>query len=119
MAVTSTKPYVGVPRDSVEHFDGKQLVYVSWDHHLLFAAPFLLCVPPETRFDDLVQQSLVPLLAPDPDAEAIDWAQVEWLMANEPFAPRFESSLADNGIVHKANLRMRTPELNTVCGGAA
>ncbi len=44
MAVAAIKEYVGVPRDLVANFNGKQLVCASWDRHLLFAAPFLLCV---------------------------------------------------------------------------
>jgi phenol hydroxylase P4 protein len=34
MAVTSLKEYIGVPRDTVANFNGKQLVYASWDQHL-------------------------------------------------------------------------------------
>ena len=115
MAVISTKEYIGVPRDVVENFNGRQLVYVSWDHHLLFAAPFLICVPPETTFGDMVEQSLMPLLGPDIDSEKIDWSSATWLMSNETFSPDFNASLADNGVVHKANLRFRTRGLNTVC----
>lgn len=116
MAVKSTKEYIGVPRDVVENFNGKQLVYVSWDHHLLFAAPFLICVPPETTFGDMVEQSLMPLLAPDIDSKEIDWSSANWLMSNQEFVPNFDASLKDNGVVHKANLRFQTPGLNTVCG---
>ena len=46
MAVTSLKEYIGVARDRVENYGGKQIVYLSWDHHLLFAAPLMLCLPP-------------------------------------------------------------------------
>jgi phenol hydroxylase P4 protein len=115
MAVTATKAYVGVPRDRVENFLGKQIVYVSWDHHLLFAASFLICVPPQARFRELLEGPLAALIAPDPDAAAIDWARVEWLKANVPWTPQFDRSLADNGIEHKAQLRFRTPGLNTLC----
>lgn len=119
MPVSSTTEYIGESRDVVEKFDGKQLVYVSWDHHQLFAASFLICVPPETRFADLVSASIAPLIAQDPDAAKIAWDEVEWLLGNAPFTPDFDQSLADNGIVHKASLRMRTPALNSVCGSAA
>lgn len=114
MPVVSLKEYVGVPRDLVRNFNGKQLVYVSWDNHLLFAAPFLLCLPPETRFGELVDGPLAALVQPDPDAAAIDWTQVEWLKSNEPWTPDFSRSLADNGIGHKDQLRFRTPGLDTL-----
>ncbi|ACO79237.1 Multi-component phenol hydoxylase, gamma subunit; LapO [Azotobacter vinelandii CA] len=114
MPVTARKTYLGVPRDRVENFHGKQLVYVSWDHHLLFAAPFLLCLSPQTPFGDLVQKALLPLLQADPDAAAIDWRQVEWLKDNRPWTPDFGRSLADNGIGHKDQLRLRTPGLDSL-----
>lgn len=114
----SMKEYVGVPRDRVDNFLGNQLVYFSWDHHLLFAAPFLLCVPPQMTFAELVQGPVSQLLAPDPDAAAIDWQGVEWLKGAEPFTPDFDRALEENGIGHKDQLRMRTPGLNTLCGGS-
>lgn len=112
MSVKALKEYVGIPRDRVENFHGKQLVYVSWDHHLLFAAPFLLCLSPETSFRELVDGPLTALLQPDPDAAAIDWSRVEWLKSNRPWAPAFDRSLAENGIRHKEQVRFRTPGLD-------
>lgn len=114
----STKEYIGVPRDKVENFLGNQLVYFSWDHHLLFAASFQICVPPQMSFRDLIQGPVSQLLAADPDATAIDWPAVEWLKGTEPFTPDFDKTLEENGIGHKDQLRMRTPGLNTLCGGA-
>jgi phenol/toluene 2-monooxygenase (NADH) P4/A4 len=114
MAIRSTKDYVGVPRDLVANFGGQQLVYVSWDQHLLFAAPFLICLPPETPFGQLVSGPLMALLAPDPDAGAVDWARARWLKANAPWVPDFARSLAENAIGHKALLRFRTPSLNSL-----
>lgn len=114
MPVTATKEYVGVSRDTVANFNGKQLVYASWDQHLLFAAPFLICVPPETTFRELVNGPLTALTQPDPDAAQIDWAQVQWLKSNQPWTPNFEGSLTDNGIGHKDQIRFRTPGLNSL-----
>lgn len=118
MPVASRKEYIGTSRDSVEHFDGKQLVYASWDHHLLFAAPFLLYAAPEMPFGELVKGPLSALMQPDPDAAAVDWDKVEWLKANQPFTPDFGRSLADNGVTHKTQLRFRTPGLNTLRAAA-
>lgn len=114
MSVKSTKDYIGVPRDLQANFDGKQLVYVSWDHHLLFAAPFLFCVPPQMTFKELVDGPLKQLSQPDPDAAAVDWAKVEWLKSNQPWTPNFAASLSENGIGHKDQIRFRTPGLNTL-----
>lgn len=114
MAVVSRKEYIGVPRDAVENYNGKQLLFISWDHHLLAAAPIMFCVEPATRLGDLINTQLLPLLQSDPDAAAIDWASVEWIKGTEAWTPNLELSLADNGIRHKQQLRMRTPGLRTL-----
>ncbi len=118
MSVVATQEYLGVPADLMANYHGDQLVYASWDHHLMFAAPFILCVPPAMPFADLVQGPITQLIAPDPDAAKIEWSRVEWLKGNKPFLPDFSRSLAENGVGHKAQLRFRTPGLNTVCGAA-
>ena len=87
MPVAATKEYVGVSRDAVANFNGKQLVYASWDQHLLFAAPFLMCVPIETTFRELVNGPLTALIQPDPDAAQVDWAQVKWQFRSKPPIP--------------------------------
>ncbi len=117
MSVTARAPYDFMPRDRVENFHGNQIVYASWDHHLLFAAPFLICIPPETPFRALLDGPLAELLKLDPDAEKIDWSKVEWLKGGQPFTPDFDRSLAENGIAHKELLRFRTPGLNSVTAG--
>lgn len=73
-------------------------------------------LPTQIRFAELIEQHLVPLLQADPDAAAIDWSRVEWLKANQPWQPEPARSLADNGITHKTQLRLRTPGLNSLCG---
>lgn len=114
MTVAARKEYVGIPRDRVENFHGKQLVFVSWDHHLLICAPIMFCLTPETSFGELVEGHLQPLLQADPDAAALDWSKVEWLKEGQPWVPDFAASLAANGIGHKEQLRMRTPGLSSL-----
>lgn len=114
MPVTSLKPYVAQSRDRLEQYDGQQLVYASWDRHLLFASPFILCVSPQMTFGELVEQRLKPLVQADPDAAAVDWRAITWLKSNQPFQPDFERTLADNGVGHKEQLRWQTPGLNTL-----
>jgi len=114
MAVTARKPYHAEPRDLQKNFVGNQLVYIGWDQHLLFAAPFLFCLPPATLFGDLVEQRLKPLVAPDPDAAAVDWDKVQWLKGGQPWTPKPDASLADNGIGHKCQLRLITPGTNSL-----
>ncbi|MFZ2870776.1 phenol hydroxylase subunit P4 [Zavarzinia sp.] len=118
MTVAARAPYDFKPRDLMENFHGKQIVYAAWDGHLLFAASFLICVPPETSFRELVEGPLAQLLSIDPDAAAIDWAAVQWLKGNQPFTPEFDQSLVANGIGHKEQIRFRTPGLNSITAAA-
>lgn len=115
MTLTARKPYRFEPVDGVERYHGNQLLYVSWDHHLMFAAPFILCVSPTLRFSELVDTVIRPLVAADPDAAQVAWLAAEWIKGGQPFAPDFERSLKDNGVGHKDLLRFRTPGLNTLC----
>ena len=40
MAVAAiTEDYAGERKDRVENFHCNQLVYIGWDHHLMFCAP--------------------------------------------------------------------------------
>lgn len=114
MTVTARKPYVGVPRDSMGNFHGNQLVYVSWDRHLLFASASIYCVSPQMTFREFVENAVAAIVAPDPDASRIDWRKVEWLKSNEPWVPDFDATLAANGIRHKDQIRFRTPGLNSL-----
>ena len=116
MAVTSLKPFVGVPADTVARYHGNQLLYMSWDHHLMFAAPFILCVSPDMSFGDLVRGPIADLIQADPDAAGLDWSRVEWLKSNQAFEPDPAKTLAANGVLHKEQLRLRTPGLNTLFG---
>lgn len=114
MAVVSRKEYIGVSRDALENYKGKQLLFISWDHHLLICAPIMLRVDPQTTLGELIDQQLQPLLQADPDAAAIDWNTVQWLKGNQPWVPDYAASLEANGIGHKEQLRMRTPGLNSL-----
>ncbi|HJW04765.1 MAG TPA: phenol hydroxylase subunit P4 [Azospira sp.] len=118
MAVTSTKPYVGVPRDTVANFNGKQIVYVCWDQHLLFATPFLTVVEPGMRLRDFLDNVVKPLMQADPDAAAVDLTQALWTKGRQPWLPNFNASLSDNGIGHKEQLLFRTPGVNTLLAAA-
>jgi phenol/toluene 2-monooxygenase (NADH) P4/A4 len=118
MALTSTKPYIGIARDQVQNFNGKQIVYVCWEQHMLFATPLMLVVEPGMLLGDMVQNIVKTLIQADPDAAAVDLTQVEWQKSGKPWTPDFSVSLAANGIVHKAQLLFRTPGLNSLLAAA-
>lgn len=117
MSVKSISEYIAVSQDVKEKFNGNQLNYVCWDHHLLFASAFLLFVSPDVLFKDMVNDTLVPLLQPDPEAKNINWSTAKWLKANESWTPDFDKTLAENGIVHKDQLRFQTDELPALGAG--
>ena len=113
MAVQAIRPdYRFDPADRVELFHGKQLLYIGWDRHTMVCAPVALPLPPELPFAALVEQVLpTTAFAADPDWPRIDWGRVQWLRGGQPFTPDPARSLADNGLGHKALLRLRTPGL--------
>ncbi|RTL26915.1 MAG: phenol hydroxylase [Rhodocyclaceae bacterium] len=114
---TSVLPLV---RDRVDNFHGQQLLYVGWDHHTMICAPIALLVSPELRFGEVID-SLLPAsaFALHPEWPQIDWAHVEWLLADRPFTPERGATLAAQGLGHKAYLRLRTPALRGIAGSGA
>lgn len=118
MTVKAIRPdYHGDMKDRVENFHGQQLLGIGWDHHLMFAAPHCIPVPPELPFGALVSQVLPGLFGQHPQFAEIDWDAVHWLRCDGTrFAPDAARSLVDNGIGHKDVIRFRTPGLDGLYG---
>ena len=117
MAVVALKDgYTGEVRDRIENFHGNQLLYIGWDRHLMFGAPVCIPVPPDLPFGTLVDQILPGIYGKHSDWGKIDWQQVEWLCSGQPFTPQRDKSLAENGLGHKAVIRLCTPGLDGVKG---
>jgi phenol/toluene 2-monooxygenase (NADH) P4/A4 len=119
MAVAAIKEYIGENKDSADKFRGALLVYVGWDRHLMFAAPFCFPLPPEMPFKALVGEVMAGSYSAHPDWAKIDWSKVSWLKSGKPFAPDFEKSLAENGVGFKDALRFSTPGLNGIQGSCS
>lgn len=120
MAVAAIIPdYTGERRDRVENFHGNQVVYVGWDHHLMFCSPVAFAVPPETPFGKLQDEIIPGAFSLHPDFGEIDWDSVEWHLNGEPFTPDREKSLAEQGVDHKSIIRMATPGLNGINGSGS
>ena len=64
MPVTAIGAYSAQPLDSQHHFNGAQLVYLGWDRHLMFCAPFTFPLPPDMAFADFLEQVVKPAIAP-------------------------------------------------------
>lgn len=111
MTVAAIKEYVGVPLDTVANFHGNQLLYVCWDGHLMYAAPFIFGPAPTMKFIDVLKQLVESVIKDHPDTPRIDWLKTEWEKGDRPWRPDFDKSIAENGLVHKEYLRFRTPGL--------
>jgi phenol/toluene 2-monooxygenase (NADH) P4/A4 len=98
-------------RDTEDLFFGKRLIYVCWDSHLMYAAPFCLPLPPTLPFGGLIHNVLPDLYGEHPEFEDIDWHRTQWFNSNQRFYPDFGKSLDYHGLSHKSLIRFRTPKL--------
>ena len=110
--------YHGDMKDTVDKFHGNQLLGIGWDQHLMFASPLCIPVPPKMLFGTLVEKVLPGLYGQHADFARIDWSIAQWTRSNEAFVPRFDKSLEDNGLGHKAVIRLRTPGLTGLHGAS-
>ena len=116
MAINARDGYVDIVKDKVENFHGNQLVYVSWDDHLIFSAAQAFPLPPEMPFGALISDVMTPVFNLHPDFAKINWPAVEWTVDGETFSPIMEASLKDNGVDHKSLIRFKTPGLMGING---
>jgi phenol hydroxylase P4 protein len=116
MPVSSVGEYIGVPRDVEANYHGNRLLYVTWERHLLFAAPLIFPVPPSMRFGDFASGMLAGVIAIHPDAARIDWSACRWMKNGEPWVPDPGRSMDDNGVRHKDALMLQTPGLDGLNG---
>ena len=115
MSVVALKPYSFPPADARENFPAP-LLYIGWEDHLMFCAPFCLPLPPHTPFGALCNAVLPGVYGEHPDFARIDWSQAQWFKSGRPWAPDAAKTLADNGLKHKDVIRFRTPGLNGIGG---
>ncbi|MBL8470489.1 MAG: phenol hydroxylase subunit P4 [Rhodocyclaceae bacterium] len=119
MAVNALKEYSFPIIDGADKFHGRQLLYVGWDHHLLFCAPFAYCLPPDTRFGDIVEKMLPHSFGYHPDWQKVDFSTATWLKSGQPWQPDMNKTLAELGLKHKDALRLQTPGLMGIGGSCS
>ena len=119
MAVAAVKEYQFAPADSVDKFHGNQLLYIGWEDHLMFCAPFAFPFPPAMRFGDIIAGVLPGVFGYHPDFAQIDWSKVEWLKSGQPWQPDMNKTLAELGLRHKDVLRLQTPGLKGLDGSSS
>lgn len=114
MTVKSIGEYQFRPLDLQENFHGQQLLYISWDRHLMYCAPFAFLVEPAQTFAELIDLVLKPAIAAHPDSTCADLRSAIWYLNDKPFQPDFDASLMANGVRHKDMLRLDTPGLDGI-----
>jgi phenol hydroxylase P4 protein len=115
MSTLALAPYDFPAKDARENFPAP-LLYIGWDDHLMFCAPFCLPLPAETPFGALPGAVFPGVFGEHPDFAKIDWSKVEWLKSGQPWQPDPAKSLAENGLGHKDVIRFRTPGLTGIQG---
>lgn len=119
MPVKSIGEYKFRPLDLQENFHGQQLLYVGWDRHLMYCAPFAFLVAPTQTFAEFIEQVLRPAIAAHPDSARADLRSALWYLNDEAFQPDFNASLEANGLGHKDMLRLDTPGLKGIAGSCS
>lgn len=111
MSVKAITPdYSGDMKDRLENFHGNQVVYVGWDHHLMFCAAFAYPLPPEMPFSALIDV-VGDAFSQHEEWSKINWNSATWLLDGQSFQPQMDVGLKAQGIGHKSLLRFQTPEL--------
>ena len=118
MAVAAIKEYTFAPKDSPDKFPAP-LLYVGWEDHLMFCAPFCVPFPPTLGFGDMVKGPFGGIFGAHPDFEKVDWDKAEWFKSGQAWKPDYSKSLAENGLKHKDVIRFRTPGLTGLKGSCS
>jgi len=115
MTTKSVSPYPFLQKDTVDKFPAP-LLYIGWEDHLMFCAPFCAPMPPTLKFGDMLAGALPGFYGAHPDFAKIDWDAVQWFKSGQPWTPDPAKSLQDNGLKHKDVIRFRTPGLTGIAG---
>lgn len=106
--------YPVLQQDAEDKFHGKQLLYLCWENHLMFAAPFCIPVPRTLPFGAVIMEVLPELYGEHPEFEDIDWKRTLWFNSGKRFIPDVGKSLEHHGLGHKAIISFRTPALEGI-----
>lgn len=106
-----TPDYHGEVKDRRELYHGNIMVFIGWDHHLLFCASKAMPLPPDMTFGALVENAMPDAFGQHPEFSKINWQTATWLLDGQPFTPDFNKGLEAQGVAHKSLIRFQTPEL--------
>ena len=113
--MNTKKPYEFAAKDSLDKFPAP-LLYIGWEDHLIFCAPFCVPLPPDLPFGVMCEGPFKDFFGYHPDFAQVDWSKAEWFKSGQPWQPDYSKTLAENGLKHKDVIRFRTPGLTGVKG---
>lgn len=118
MAIQSIGEYPIIMKDSVDKFNGNQLVYLYWHGHRVACSPKAFPLPPEMPFGAIVSDLIPISYKIEPDFENLDFDKTEviWEIDGKVVTPDFSKSLKENGIGHKSFVKFITPTLSGKIG---
>lgn len=106
-----TQDYHGEIKDAQENYHGQVMVFIGWDHHLLFCSAKAFALSPDMLFSEVIEKVMPEAFGQHPEFGAVQWQNAQWFLNREVFQPDFSRSLADQGITHKSMIRFHTPDL--------
>lgn len=117
MAVAAVREYDLPQKDTPDKFPAP-LLFLGWEDHKMFCAPFAVPFPPDLKFGDMCRGAFAGIFGAHPDFARIDWDKAEWFKSGRPWTPDHGKSLAENGLAHKDVIRFRTPGLTGLNGSS-
>ena len=64
MTVHALADYQFPSSDALARYKGKQLLYINWEKHRMFSRPFVLALPPDTPFAEIVERYITDWTGP-------------------------------------------------------
>lgn len=72
MTTKSVGNYPFMQQDTADKFPAP-LLYIGWEDHLMFCAPFCAPMPPTLKFGDMLTGALPGIFGAHPEFAKIDW----------------------------------------------
>ncbi|WP_114800174.1 phenol hydroxylase subunit P4 [Moraxella canis] len=101
--------YRFTPRDTQANYGDNLLIYIGWDHHLLFCSAKAFLISPKATFQELLDTLMPAGFSQHPDFANIDWAAAKFMLDNQYITPNLNETLESIGFAHKSLLRFKTP----------
>lgn len=116
MPVVSIGAYDFPWADRAENYGTDINIYCCWEHHLLIPCPAAYRLPPDITLRDFLERVFRPDHDHHPDYAKIDYATLVWTHDGQPWQPRLDANLRDNGVTHMSYLSFRAPGLDGLNG---